>query len=101
MKTNIALKIALGFINKVIERPLTDQRLNSLRQACKHLHSALDDTPFHMTPKQVAERFQVSPVTVRQWAQRGLIESITTPGGHRRFSPEAVEHLARRVKDST
>jgi len=27
----------------------------------------------------------VSPATVRQWAAKGLLKALTTPGGHRRF----------------
>ena len=47
-----------------------------------------------LTPTEVATLLRVSPVTVRQWAQKGLIEAITTAGGHRRFSVEAVRKLA-------
>ncbi|HGX93876.1 MAG TPA: response regulator, partial [Candidatus Tenderia sp.] len=49
----------------------------------------------YMTPTQVAERLLVSPVTVRQWAQKGLLEAETTPGGHRRFARAEVERFAR------
>ncbi|MCZ6887708.1 MAG: response regulator [Gammaproteobacteria bacterium] len=48
-----------------------------------------------LTPNQVAELLMVSPVTVRQWAQKGLIEARTTAGGHRRFSMDAVRKFAR------
>ncbi len=37
----------------------------------------------------------VNPVTVRQWAARGLLRSLTTPGGHRRFLLNDVEEFAR------
>lgn len=37
----------------------------------------------------------VNPVTVRQWAARGLLRSLTTPGGHRRFLLSDVEEFAR------
>lgn len=47
-----------------------------------------------MTPNEVAELLMVSPVTVRQWAQKGRLEAMTTPGGHRRFSYEAIERFA-------
>ncbi|MCB1645959.1 MAG: response regulator [Pseudomonadales bacterium] len=49
-----------------------------------------------LTPNEVAELLMVSPVTVRQWAQKGLIEARTTPGGHRRFSMDAVRQFAIR-----
>lgn len=37
----------------------------------------------------------VSPITVRQWAQRGLIQAEVTVGGHRRFRQDEVERFAR------
>ena len=49
----------------------------------------------HLTPNEVAEILMVNPVTVRQWAARGLLRSQTTPGGHRRFLLRDVEEFAR------
>jgi excisionase family DNA binding protein len=49
----------------------------------------------HLTPNEVAELLMVNPVTVRQWAARGLLRSQTTPGGHRRFLLSDVEEFAR------
>jgi len=49
------------------------------------------------TPNEVATLLGVSPVTVRQWAQKGLIEARTTAGGHRRFTREAVAAFAARM----
>jgi excisionase family DNA binding protein len=38
-------------------------------------------------------------VTVRLWASKGLLPSVTTPGGHRRFRAEDVDaFLAKRRK---
>lgn len=48
-----------------------------------------------MTPAEVAQRMKVSPITVRGWSQRGLLEAEITPGGHRRYSREVVERFAR------
>jgi excisionase family DNA binding protein len=47
-----------------------------------------------LTPTEVAALLMVSPVTVRQWAQKGLLEARTTAGGHRRFPVAAVRKLA-------
>src|SRR5690606_31688390 len=44
-----------------------------------------------LTPNEVASLLMVSPITVRQWAQKGLLEAQTTAGGHRRFSREVIE----------
>src|ERR1700722_19518997 len=49
----------------------------------------------YLTPNEVAEMLMVNPVTVRQWAARGLLRSLTTPGGHRRFLLRDVEEFAR------
>ncbi len=49
----------------------------------------------YLTPTEVAEWMMVSPITVRGWAQRGLLRAEITPGGHRRFRWEDVERFAR------
>lgn len=49
----------------------------------------------HLTPNEVARLLMVNPVTVRQWASRGLLRSTATPGGHRRFLLSDVEEFAR------
>lgn len=38
-----------------------------------------------LTPAQVAAMLSVSPITVRSWVTKGWLNSVTTPGGHRRF----------------
>jgi excisionase family DNA binding protein len=48
-----------------------------------------------LTPQQVAELLMVSPVTVRQWAQKGELKALITPGGHRRFRLRDVECFGR------
>lgn len=50
-----------------------------------------------LTPTEVAELLMVAPVTVRQWAQKGLINARTTAGGHRRFSIDAVREFAAQM----
>ena len=37
----------------------------------------------------------VSPITARQWAQKGILEAQTTAGGHRRFATGVVARFAR------
>ncbi len=49
-----------------------------------------------MTPNEVAELLMVSPITVRQWAQKGWLKASTTVGGHRRFIYHDVEQFARK-----
>lgn len=49
----------------------------------------------YMTPNEVAELMMVSPVTIRQWAARGELPALVTPGGHRRFVRQDIEDFAR------
>lgn len=49
----------------------------------------------YLTPNQVAELLMVTPTAVRQWAEKGDLKALTTPGGHRRFLPIEVEHFAQ------
>jgi excisionase family DNA binding protein len=50
----------------------------------------------YLTPTEVADRLLVATVTVRLWASKGLLPSVTTLGGHRRFRAEDVEAFALR-----
>jgi excisionase family DNA binding protein len=50
----------------------------------------------YLTPTEVADRLLVAPVTVRLWANKGLLPSVTTLGGHRRFRAEDVDAFAAR-----
>jgi excisionase family DNA binding protein len=54
----------------------------------------LKDKPY-LTPNEVAQWMMVSPITVRGWAQKGMLQAEVTPGGHRRFRREEVERFAR------
>jgi len=40
---------------------------------------------------EAAKRLGVHPATVRAWADRGVLPSQRTPGGHRRFKPADLE----------
>lgn len=48
-----------------------------------------------LTATEVADLFRVDPRTVTRWALSGRLESIRTPGGHRRFSEKHVRALLR------
>jgi len=49
----------------------------------------------YYAPNEVADLLMVSPVTVRQWAQKGILKASMTAGGHRRFLREDIELFAR------
>ncbi|MFZ2406268.1 MAG: response regulator [Methylobacter sp.] len=59
---------------------------------------ASNDNKSYLTPSEAAKLLMVSPITVRAWAQKGLLPSETTPGGHRRFLRESVEQFAKQCK---
>lgn len=42
---------------------------------------------------EVALLFQVSERAVTDWAARGRLPSVRTPGGHRRYPADAVHEL--------
>lgn len=44
-----------------------------------------------LTVEDAAERLGVSKASIRRWAKEGKIASVQTPGGHRRFTVEAVD----------
>lgn len=46
--------------------------------------------------REVALLFQVSERAVTDWARRGRIPSVRTPGGHRRYPADEVFALLRR-----
>ena len=46
--------------------------------------------------REVALLFQVSERAVTDWARRGRIPSVRTPGGHRRYPADEVWALLRR-----
>jgi len=46
-----------------------------------------------LTPAEVAALLAVGPKTVRRWAMTGKINSIRTPGGHRRFLRSEIVSL--------
>ena len=46
-----------------------------------------------LTPGDVAELFGVGLTTVARWADNGRLDSIRTPGGHRRFRRADVDAL--------
>ena len=48
-----------------------------------------------LTPKEVAEMFLVSPITIRKWARDEWLHAEITAGGHRRFSLAEVERFAK------
>lgn len=43
--------------------------------------------------REVAQLFQVSERTVAEWARKGRIPSVRTPGGHRLYPAEDVRRL--------
>jgi len=46
-----------------------------------------------LTPGEVASIFRVDPKTVTRWAAAGRLDSIRTPGGHRRFRESQIVAL--------
>jgi len=49
----------------------------------------------YLTPTEVAGMLRVATVTVRMWAQKGMLKAEVTPGGHRRYMLQEVKRFAR------
>ena len=50
----------------------------------------------YLSPAEFAQRLNVATVTVRKWAQKGMLNPVRTPGGHRRYTEDELEHFARK-----
>ena len=57
-----------------------------------HAHAA-SPTSDWMSLAEASHVMGVSGVTLRRWADDGRVPVFTTPGGHRRFSRRALQHL--------
>jgi excisionase family DNA binding protein len=58
-----------------------------------------NDYPDHdqlLRPREVAEIFGVRTTTIARWAREGRLTPFRTPGGHRRYSRDAVVRLLAR-----
>jgi excisionase family DNA binding protein len=55
----------------------------------------LPDAPGHhlLRTSDVALLFQVSERTVSEWARKGRVPSVRTPGGHRRYPVAEIRRL--------
>ena len=53
----------------------------------------LPETNPLLTPREVAEIFGVRTTTIARWAREGTLTPLRTPGGHRRFRREDIQHL--------
>jgi excisionase family DNA binding protein len=70
------------------------------RQALVHELFGSDGTAFHgrlLRTREVALLFQVSERAVTDWARKGRIPSVRTPGGHRRYPADEVRALLERA----
>lgn len=55
-----------------------------------------NDYPDHdqlLRPREVAQIFGVRTATIARWAREGRLTPLRTPGGHRRYSRDAVVRL--------
>ena len=49
----------------------------------------------YLSPAEAAVLMRVSPITVRDWVNKGDLKAFTTPGGHRRFQIADIEEFAK------
>lgn len=46
-----------------------------------------------LTPAEVAARFGVQVISVDRWTRAGRLVCTRTPGGHRRYSAQQIDHI--------
>jgi excisionase family DNA binding protein len=59
----------------------------------------MSETKELMTPTEVGKALRVDAKTVTRWAERGLIRSIKTPGGHVRLYAADVKAIVNGETD--
>ena len=52
-----------------------------------------------LTAREAAEYLRVSLSTLRRMERRGWVSALRTPGGHRRFSLEALNACLRQMAE--
>ena len=81
-------------VHDVVTRPLREEvamiGLQSTSQSTEYLSTA-----------EVARLIGIHPNTLRGYADQNLIEHIRLPGGHRRFTRQAVDEFVGRLHDRT
>jgi excisionase family DNA binding protein len=50
------------------------------------------------TSSQAAKHLGISSETLRKWCERGYVEHIRMPSGHRKFKPEVIERMALKMR---
>lgn len=55
-----------------------------------------DNNNIYLTPSECAKKLNIAAVTLRKWAQQGMLEAVVTPGGHRRYSLDAITEFAKK-----
>jgi excisionase family DNA binding protein len=90
-RTGVAGQGAIG----MTERDDNIRRTGRLRPKGRHESERVERL---LRTSEVAELFSVSSRTVREWARRGLLPTIRTPGGQHRFPERPVRELLHRVR---
>lgn len=91
----IKLKRLKGLLNAFVNNVNAELELSSREQFRVKAIVATDDEPT-FTTYEVAKFCKVFHTSVIGWANKGMIESERTPGGHRRFTKSAVVAFMRK-----
>lgn len=54
----------------------------------------MPEGPALLRPRDAARRLNVDTETLRKWADKGAVGSITLPSGHRRYVAADIDALA-------
>ena len=78
-------------MDRVSTKRQRDQLLSDLFGAGQAVPSEVSERLLRTC--DVALLFQVSERTVSEWARRGRVPSVRTPGGHRRYPADQIREL--------
>lgn len=53
----------------------------------------------YITPNEAQQRYGYNPKTLSRWADDEKIQSIKSPGGHRRYLVESIEKVVAAIDD--
>ena len=99
------VSIAVGVSADTLRRLETKGKIKPKRGSGKRRLYSLDDVALlrqilkkpdqkkSFTIRQAADILAISVDTLRRWEKKGKIKGMRTPGGHRRFSFEAIEKV--------
>lgn len=71
-------------------------RADSCKGSCKEQQDSMAEREKVLTTFQAADYCQVSPFTIRNWVESGVLPGYKTPGGHRRILKRDLDEFLKK-----